>query len=684
MKHFSKLFFLTVLFFTFIFTGCNHGQEDQIVDLSVGWDYTLQNPFEEKAEFHKLYGSELDNLQNKVPGKKGSIWLRRTFVVPDGLRDKDISCYLGRITIADRTYLNGTLIGHEGFFPPYEFTAWNTARFYEIPESIIDQYGLNELLVEIYVDGEGSIVSRPYIGLHELAKKSAQAERFWNSQINAFFAFFMLIIAIYHFMVWLKNKKQKEALYFTIINIITIIYMVVLYLPEIPGMPVKGTSFLWFQKIFSSAMPFILPYMITSFVNEYLHHKDHKIISYLRTIFLVAPLVLILFTPNYVILRSMRTYIQWLLLPPMAYVIILLIIYCVKKQKDVIPLLLGFSPFLITAVMDLVIHDWMQTYTLPYFTSYGWQLVILSLLFVLASRFSSAKSQAEYLTQHLTDEVEGKTKALTESNKKLTSVNEELEKAKNKSEEELRLAKHIQQTFFPRLSPMVDDWDLAFKFMPALGVSRDLYDFFSDGRKLTGLSLFEVSDKGIGAGLVTMLAKNAISRKFTADMNIKLGSVMQNINETITEEKGDVKSYLTGILVRLDDSNVQLINAGNPVVFYKNARTGKCIPIKVKGQESGNLGQLGMIGIKDLKVNFTSINFAMNPGDALILYCKGLESSKNEENKEFGTSGICEAFQKSGDGTAQQKLDNFMASFNSFTKNKAPEDDITFIILQKK
>ena len=159
---------------------------------------------------------------------------------------------------------------------------------------------------------------------------------------------------------------------------------------------------------------------------------------------------------------------------------------------------------------------------------------------------------------------------------------------------------------------------------------------------------------------------------------------MQNINETITEEKGDVKSYLTGILVRLDDSNVQLINAGNPVVFYKNARTGKCIPIKVKGQESGNLGQLGMIGIKDLKVNFTSINFAMNPGDALILYCKGLETAKNEENKEFGTSGICEAFQKSGDGTAQQKLDNFMASFNSFTKNKAPEDDITFIILQKK
>ena len=74
------------------------------------------------------------------------------------MKGQDISAYMGRITIADRTYLNGTLIGTEGNFLPQEFTTWNTTRLYEIPESIVNYDSDNELcLTDIRIIDENTI-----------------------------------------------------------------------------------------------------------------------------------------------------------------------------------------------------------------------------------------------------------------------------------------------------------------------------------------------------------------------------------------------------------------------------------------------------------------------------------------------------------------------------------------------
>ena len=47
---------------------------------------------------------------------------------------------------------------------------------------------------------------------------------------------------------------------------------------------------------------------------------------------------------------------------------------------------------------------------MPYFTSLGWHLVVIALLFILANRFSKARRAAEYLNIHLQDEVNDRTK----------------------------------------------------------------------------------------------------------------------------------------------------------------------------------------------------------------------------------------------------------------------------------
>jgi len=600
------------------------------------------------------------------------------------MKGQDISCYLGRISIADRTYFNDVLIGTEGYFPPHEFTAWNTARFYEIPESIVNWDGKNTILIQIYVDGEGSIVSHPYIGLHDNAKFSAANERFWNSQINLLFAFFMLVIAAYELMIWNKNRKEKSSIYFAFINIFSVLYMVVFYIPEIPGLLNEHLSFIWFQKIFSSAMPFALPFIITTFVNNFLHRKEPKVMMIIRVLFFVMPVAVIITAPDYVHLRSWRNVYQPFLVPPIAYCLFILAKAVFKKEKNAVPLLWGFSPLMITVIFDVFIHDWLKIYSMPYLSSIGWQLVIIALLFVLANSFANAKNEAEYLNIHLADEVEERTKELTESNNQLSVANEELEAARARAEADMKLAVYVQQSYFPRQAPFVDDWDIAYTFNPAAGVSGDLYDFYSENRKLTGVALFDVSGHGISSGLVTMLAKNAISRTFTSDMNVKLGTVMKNFNDRIVADKGNVENYLTGVLMRFSDTKVQLINAGHPSVFYKSVKTGKCIAIQKTGETSGKSNACSLIGFGDLNVDFKALQFNVESGDAIILYTDCLSESKNKSGDMFTEERIRTVFNQSGEGTAKEKLDYVLQNFKNFTEGVAAKDDLTVIVIQKK
>ncbi len=60
----------------------------------------------------------LKNLERLIPHEYGTIWLKKTFLLPGSLKGEDVACYLGRITLADRIYLNDSLSGHKGKFSP--------------------------------------------------------------------------------------------------------------------------------------------------------------------------------------------------------------------------------------------------------------------------------------------------------------------------------------------------------------------------------------------------------------------------------------------------------------------------------------------------------------------------------------------------------------------------------------
>jgi len=80
----------------------------------------------------------------------GFAWYRLKFSVPKEIGKKNIYLSMGYIDDADEVYLNGTLVGSSGAFPPEFETAYNAYRKYPIPSNLFYPGSENVIAVRVY------------------------------------------------------------------------------------------------------------------------------------------------------------------------------------------------------------------------------------------------------------------------------------------------------------------------------------------------------------------------------------------------------------------------------------------------------------------------------------------------------------------------------------------------------
>jgi len=99
-------------------------------------------------------------------GYDGYAWYRIAFTVPEGLRGMQLEVALGRIDDCDETYLNGSLVGRTGAFPPEESTSKTAkvSRLYRLPPNVVKYGAENVLAVRVFDSGgTGGLLGLPYV-----------------------------------------------------------------------------------------------------------------------------------------------------------------------------------------------------------------------------------------------------------------------------------------------------------------------------------------------------------------------------------------------------------------------------------------------------------------------------------------------------------------------------------------
>lgn len=627
-------------------------------------------PIDEKA---------LANLENLLPLKRGYIWIRGEFPGLEVFSPRPLGLFLGRVTMTDQTWVNGIFVGSTGRNPPNYFSYWNTSREYAIPPEAVELHKPITVTMRIWVDGEGSLASRPFIGFKEDTTHASRWENFWNSTVNLMFAAIMLIISLYHFILYYRRKKDKENFSFALLNLLSVFYLSNFFITELPGMPPAWLSYLSFQKFINLVLFFML-FKLSGFVRDYLRKTDPSWIFWVRVVLFAIPVGIILLSPSYGTLRELRLVTQLFLLPPLAYVLYIPVSSFLNKDPDALPLLLGFSPLVLTALLDIFLHEVLTLYNFPYITGFGWQIVLISFLFLLAGRFARARNEAEDLNLHLEQKVKERTEELFQANQQLQQVNTALEEANYRAQRDLKMAEFVQKSFYPAFLPPLEGWDVAYAFEPMAGVSGDLYDFYIDENRLLGAGLFDVSGHGIASGLVAMLAKSVVYRQFIDGKDIPLGEVMKRIDEKLISEKGNIENYLTGILLRFTDDRVEYVNAGHPDLLYRSGRTGAVKAVESRQGESRGR----FIGLEGLSEGYRSLRFPIHSGDTLLVYSDCLVEAKNAEGVEFGNERLKETLSRAPakDGAAAVR-DYILGLFKTFLAGEEPKDDLTILVMIK-
>ncbi|MCC7360210.1 MAG: SpoIIE family protein phosphatase [Anaerolineales bacterium] len=237
-------------------------------------------------------------------------------------------------------------------------------------------------------------------------------------------------------------------------------------------------------------------------------------------------------------------------------------------------------------------------------------------------------------------------------------------------EQELRVARLIQQTLLPKEMPNLPGWSVAGYYQPARAVGGDFYDFLTlaDGR--LGLVVGDVTDKGVPAALV-MATTRAIMRGAARQFD-QPGQVLERANELLVPDIPR-NMFVTCLYAILDPQTGRLVyaNAGHDLP-YRHHQAG-ADELRATGMPLGLLP--GMI--------YEEKETIVRPGETIVFYSDGLVEAHNAERAMF-SFGRLQSLVGGYAGHSADLVKFLLDQLAAFTgPDWEQEDDVTLVTLER-
>jgi serine phosphatase RsbU (regulator of sigma subunit) len=244
----------------------------------------------------------------------------------------------------------------------------------------------------------------------------------------------------------------------------------------------------------------------------------------------------------------------------------------------------------------------------------------------------------------------------------------ERERQRQRLEQEVNIARDIQQALLPRGLRDFPHLKVAGINIPCLAVGGDYFDVFkmADGR--TAFLIADVSGKGLGAALLTTMLQGALS-------GLMLGAdpapMFVHLNNFLCEhaEVGRYATVFFGILH--NDGTLEYINAGHPSPLL--LREGAATEPFTEG--SCPVGLLPEVDYHVARVN-------LQPNDTLILFSDGITEAVDLQEEMYGIDRLRALFAGQANPGLDYLQQTALASLREFTRGASQADDITLLLVR--
>jgi serine phosphatase RsbU (regulator of sigma subunit) len=239
-------------------------------------------------------------------------------------------------------------------------------------------------------------------------------------------------------------------------------------------------------------------------------------------------------------------------------------------------------------------------------------------------------------------------------------------------EQELELARSIQQASLSKEVPTLEGWQIAPFYRPAREVGGDFYDFFKLDDDRVGVVVGDATGKGVPAALVVSATSSMLRAVARVLGSSSPGEVLSQVNETLSARIPQ-NMFVTCFYAILDPKSATLsyANAGHDLPYLRRS-DGDVEELRARGMP------LGLMAGMEYEEQRTSLR----EGESVLFYSDGLVEAHDPKGEMFGFPRLRELIaHHAEEGALGEFLLEELYSFVG--EGWEQEDDITRLSLQR-
>jgi phosphoserine phosphatase RsbU/P len=244
----------------------------------------------------------------------------------------------------------------------------------------------------------------------------------------------------------------------------------------------------------------------------------------------------------------------------------------------------------------------------------------------------------------------------------------EEERSKQRMEEELKVARDIQQSLLPRTLPSTGWLRSAGSSVASAQVGGDYYDVIAVNDHCWSAVVADVSGKGVSSALLAALLQGALIP--ATDHADVLARRMERLNTFLLDRTGGEK-YATVFYCLLDQTGrLDYVNAAH------------CPPILIRpGGETAELEATGVpVGLLEGST-YELAGRQLSPGDKLVIYTDGVTEAQDARGAFFGRKRLFDLVRSQAAASSAELHDAIQGAVRDFTEGAPQSDDITLVVL---
>jgi phosphoserine phosphatase RsbU/P len=241
------------------------------------------------------------------------------------------------------------------------------------------------------------------------------------------------------------------------------------------------------------------------------------------------------------------------------------------------------------------------------------------------------------------------------------------ERALLRTNEELRLAREIQQRLYPTAAPQVPGFDIAGASHPATEAGGDYFDYLPMTGGQLGLVIGDVSGHGLGPALLMSQTRSYLRALLLHTQDVS--DLLTRLNAFLEADCGD-EHFVTLFLARVDPQGRTAAYASAGHQSYLLRADGRVETLIATGIPLGIMP--GPIrGAPEL---------ALQPGDVLLMVTDGIEETVSPEGFELGRGRMLEVAEANRHRPASEIVSALFSAASDFAAGGVQQDDITAVV----